>query len=1004
MGAGTSRTTAYGDLAKAGSTPDMRVNIQDEARFDNEAIAQYAVTTVHAPFEPGADVTTMFDVDLDFLNQGLGPGKAPALKQPYARRKFTKSIRKNLFVKGRIYSDSVGKLLPSYTFIHKHKNDNGVTKDDGFEEAAIENQELNRHLSPGNYIVKGVHFKVGSLGQVRGVKFDVIALPPMAAGYDALDVMPDHQRIMINQDEATIKPILDKILAKGVDWYTPIADGIPQPAKHISMLRRVSEFDGAVAFNVLRPLFESQSYAKMMKASLGAHRGSIRAASYCGRGRSGRQWDANDTLHNSVSESESVYWYQHSVARGQIVEETRLVDSSTASFIIELLGGPSAVKRATAYTSSFLKNEAYKQAMAHTAAYFDQGDFVTDGTALEMMKEVRLAQNADGTVGGLQQLGIVVPFNPNEYFSFNNNSAESWYGMLEGLCNIKAVTSPIAGRISNITSVLFNAMIKFINADLGGRILNMLSTERHHAITDEATCVTYNDTTISDNNPFDLYVSFCPTVDRFDSSSFIVAEALRYMPEVQQYVNLHYNQYRSVYGDDLRMAPNNVKIGYNDIVAGSFTDANSQPAFKPTAECVELWMDAPRHLRLDVRNYSAGVGNGYKTAVIAEQEWPVRHMITSGNHEIDAAVQDDYSAALWPMYQTGAPTTREIRKWFGTDITKFFGTVDSPIKIRDYAARSEQADCVTPQVVVENWSERAGVEGGELTSDNEPIRPLHNALALPHCVGYLITDPGVLQTAKWTCLAWTAMDEVALPTFAGRIAPMPCYFGAQPGRWNSEPFVGDLTQHNPVLLSVRRDETIAGATRLQAFVSPVETMQYSWLRQVPIESGMDSAAGSQNYADALFVTTARTGTIPDFIANDDDLRVKDMILTDVEELADKGIFIAYDGLAPTIGSTALYDIPNMIGVGVQNNIMSRILPRMYTTGGLWSPLDGSAVWYIDGTGQRNSERYDLQFDVFCGLKCFTKIFFTNAFNKRRSEKYSANNMVQDNTLEKSQWL
>jgi hypothetical protein len=637
--------------------------------------------------------------------------------------------------------------------------------------------------------------------------------------------------------------------------------------------------------------------------------------------------------------------------------------------------------------------------MAHVAAYLDQGDFLTDATALELMKEVRLSQNADGTIGGLQQMGLIFPFNPNQYFTFNNNPDESWYGMLEGMCNIKAVTSPIAGRISNITSVLFNAMIKFINADLGGRILNMFSTEHKFSILDEGTGVTYADTTINDANPFDLYVSFCPTTDRFDSSSFIVAESLRYVPEVQQYVNLHYNQYRAVYGDDLRMAPNDVKVTYSDIVAGSFTDVNSQPAFKPTAECVELWMDAPRHLRSDVRNVNLSSDNlGYQTVVVAEDEWPLRHLIPTDNSYINRVVDDDYSQALWPMYQTGAPATREIRKWFGTDIAKFYGTVDSPIKMRDLSKNTEDDKHIDYVTVVEDWSERSDVDGGELTENNAVVNPLHNSLAMPNHVGYLITDPGALATGKWTCLEWTAADEVAMPTFAGRIAPMPCYFGARPGTWTNKPFKGVLNHDNPILLTVRRDETLFSSVRgtnVEVVVSPVETMQYSWLRQVPIKGGM--TVGSQNYADALFVTTARVGDIPDFTNTD-------RFMDDLEVLANKGIFLAYDGRDTAIPNTPLYAVKGLMSIYLRNDIMSRILPRMYMTGGLWSPLDGSVCKLLTGEGSCASNRADVQFDVFCGLKCFTKIFFTNAFNKRRSEKYSANNLVQDDTLEKSQWL
>jgi hypothetical protein len=312
------------------------------------------------------------------------------------------------------------------------------------------------------------------------------------------------------------------------------------------------------------------------------------------------------------------------------------------------------------------------------------------------------------------------------------------------------------------------------------------------------------------------------------------------------------------------MAPNNVKVTYSDIVAGSFTDVNSQPAFKPTAEFVELWMDAPRRLRLDVNNINMpGVGEGYRTVAVSEHDWPVRHIVSSGNANVDSTIDDDYSAALWPMYQVGAPATREINKWFATDIAKFYGTIDSPICLRDLSARSDKPDKIEYIDVTQDWSERAGVDAGNVTDgDGNAITPLRNALTLPRAVGYLVMDPGASSTEEWTCLKWTASDEVAMPTFAGRVAPMPCYFGAKPGTWAGAPFSSSLNHDDPVLLSLKRKEAITAGTNVQLVVSPAETMQYSWLRQVPIETGM--IAGAQNYADAVFVTTARVDDLPAF--------------------------------------------------------------------------------------------------------------------------------------------
>jgi hypothetical protein len=582
-------TGVASDLSKnpgSGSTLDGGVNPVDKLdqreldKYDNAACECDTIAITGTPgYQPSEEVSPNSKADDDYNLKNVSAGSQPQFGTIFRRTPLSVSKQNLLFVRGQQDTASVVGAVGKYP---TRSIDNNGEADD----VTVHN---------GNFLVKGIKFTATS-GVTSNVEIITEEIP-VQSDIETLAVVADQKRVQVNIAQQKVSDFTEKIDARDEDAgqrYSPIADGINQPAEHLALAEDIVLSDGAIVTAALKSMTESAAFAQMLRGMIGGGKSAEYLANIM---------LAEAEVLGAMSKASDLSSYRNP---NKLYSKT---NKSLDPTIYTLMGFES-ISRLTATYGSALKNANIKDAFNNALRYLDERDFMCDKDALNYLDKMFgwYKDSEADTYVGVDTVGLVLPYDPAEYFVYQSVAGGAYE--LDGKCHIVNMYNSGHPVISSIGSELFFALTEYFKRYILPKIIDRTQ--------DQSWSGTF-------------FVPFDFTTKRFSLGAFFIALALDKLPHTDRnsYINGAYKQFENMFKVNPFEDDTSTHVGSSSILnSAAFRGLSTPPVFQEAHPMLKLNLADPETIALDAQGVTEAGGTGYHVVGMMQMHHGIARMVT----------------------------------------------------------------------------------------------------------------------------------------------------------------------------------------------------------------------------------------------------------------------------------------------------------------------------------------------------------------------------------------
>lgn len=693
-----SRDAGSGTTHGAGYNPVDKLDRIAADNYDNIACQQSAMALEGAPDMLTEDVSTNFKTGLIHQLKSNSTGMQDEFGQIYRRNPVATCAEKIIFTRGQMDDASMSDGYPTRSLQYTPAT----------EGAGAQFNETVCQIDQGNYLIRGMNFVVTN-GNLTNVTFDVEEIT-VESDANILDVRADHGKLLDNIASKKVQDWSKLINQKGADFYSPVASGMYQPARHARLLNDIAATDGAIVYAAVKSMCEAYAFGQFMRPKMGGSRGSMRLGAMMTR-RSNVKTGHDRASNMGLWTSGERFTREGGIPQHIGVDTFLSLFQSTRSW--------------NGYFGNLIQQSQFQQTYRDALKYVDSMDWKIDKDTLAVFdKTYGWYKDTDADqIIGINRYGIVAPYNPAQYFHF----VELMDGtnQLDGICHVMNSVTVSDGTVSTIGSNLFYGMVRYFQEIFLPKIRMNCGM------------VTGN-----------VYVPFDFATDRFTFGQMFIAEAMDKISRDggDKYINGAYRQFKDSYGVDPFDDDVTVGFGVSNILnTASFRGLGTEPVLQEANEALKLIISDPEFIMGDARMDTLGVTDTAKGYALLQMHPGVGRVSAEYGYD---------KTFLFPEIIKRGMILPGLRRQLMMGAKSYFRTRDLPLHPYhiNLVNGAEAGNLDTVQQVMENASP------GLWRSGN----------FVPITMGVYSASAG---TAKRAFI--TALDVVAVPRYNGRIAPAP---------------------------------------------------------------------------------------------------------------------------------------------------------------------------------------------------------------------------------------
>lgn len=923
-----SRNAGSGTRASAGDNPVDKIDRIAADMYDNIACQQSAMALEGAPDDFESDVSTNFKTNQIYQLKSTSAGKRQEFGQIYRRNPISTAAEKLIFVRGQMDKASPSLGYPTRTLKYTAPGDNTPAS---FEDGVVS-------ITQGNYLIRGMKFVVTN-GNLTDVTFDVEEIPVESDPY-VLDVRMDHGKLLDNIAQTKVTEWAKVINEKGADFYSPVASGMSQPARHIRLADDVMAVDGAIVYAAVKSMCEAYAYGQMLRPKMGGARGSMRLGALMTRltnEKGGFRHAEDMPLWTSYGRFQSARGDDGGVPANMSISAFLSLFQSNRSW--------------NGYFGNLIVQPTFQQVYRDALKYVDAMPWKIDKDTLSIFDKTYgwyKDSEADQFVG-VSRYGIVSPYNPSEYFDFVELLDGS--RQLDGMCHIQNSVTVADGTVSTIGSNLFYGMVRYFQETF---LPKMKTATNSPGIT-----VT-------------IPVMFDFPTDRFTFGQFFIAEAMDKISRNggDKYINGAYRQFQDSFGID--PFDDDVTTGFdvsNILQTASFRGLGTEPVPLEASDILKLIISDPETLLVDLKLDTGAAAETARGYGLVQMHPAIGRVDGAYGYE---------KSFLFPELEKRQMILPGLRRMVMMGAKTYMRSRDMPIRPYPYHIGQGKGKPAT-------WTELDTIQVGNLSTAKSVMEDA--APGLWESGNFMPVTLPVFGLKSGTAnFAITALNVAQVPRMNGRVAPAGgnvldvATFTNNDIGINSDMPVKALDDYSIVHIS----GTGIGTKELKAVITPAETYNVLYVFDSDFEAKM---YGTATYRDALVVNTGSlTNTSMTTLINDEGVYI------DIPA----GFTVADNVLAeykPAEAALVQAKYAPYTAAIMQSIVQNYPFVEVPTAG------IGDVTLATDGQ-EYHDDRAMLQANEAFGLKFFAKVFWTRYALKYTAELYDKSNDMVDNQLER----
>lgn len=915
-----SRNAGSGNRASAGFNPVDKLDKIAADNYDNIACQQSAMELEGAPDDFSSDVSTNFRTNQVYNLKSVSAGKREEFGQIYRRNAVSTSVEKLIFVRGQMDGASPSLGYPTKTTVYKPEASVGSQ----FEDESVE-------IRQSNYLIRGMNFKVEN-GNLTDVTFNVEEIPITSDPY-TLDVRVDHGKLLDNIAQNKVVEWAKVINEKGANFYSPVASGMPQPARHARLVSDIAAVDGAIVYAAVKSMCEAYAYGQLMRPKMGGSSGSIRLGAMMTRLTNEHQgWQRSETMPK---------WTSYARFGRDSIPKNMSVPA-----MLSLLQSPSSFN---GYYGNLISQSAFQQVYRDALKYVDSMGWKIDKDTLSILDQTFgwFKDTEADQFTGVSRIGIVAPYNPNEYFDF----VELLDGthQLDGKCHVMNSVTVSDGTVSTIGSNLFYGMVRYFTETFLPKI---------------KTRVGKLDITM------DVPVNFDFPTDRFTFGQFFIAEAMDKISRDggDKYINGAYRQFKDSFGIDPIEDDVTTSFGLSNILqTASFRGLGTEPVLLEATEALKLMMSDPEFAMVDAMLDTGGLletAKGYGTIQI---------------HPGVNLVQSDYKyehSFLFPEVIKRGMILPGLLRQLKMGAKTYFRTRDLPIRPYPFTVGQGTGD-------PSEWSDAGDKARVGLLTDVTQVLD-DAAPGLYESGNFIPFSVGVYGVTATYNVALTGMDIVSVPRVNGRIAPAPLNVLDVETYIESSGAIDQPAKTLKNVSAVHISGTGVTTKQMKVSVQPIETYNVVYVYDGDFSAKM---YGTATYRDALSVCTGSltNATLGTLINNEG-------VYIDLPAAMTVPANVLAKYTAATGGTPTAQYVPYTAAI-LQCVTQNYPFIEVPTAGVMYATLSNSGEEIHD-------DRSMLQANEAFGLKFYARTYWERYALKYQAELFDKSNDMIDNQLER----